>query len=136
LKDLGRVVDEVTEDLGHVPATADELIEAIGKQTDHYGISEAIWLDLDDVLAGDSYTALLQFCDSLDEAAEASRYYAAQILGITTDKVYSDVIEEAAGGDETRANLMYEAKDTILANNAGDRDLVAEQEEKSKEVGT
>ena len=132
MRELGRVVGEVEEELGHVPATAQELIEAIKASDTQYGLSKEIVMDLDGILEGDAYTALLDFCEGIGDAAEASRHYAEQILGLMTDDDYAEAIKNASGGDEGLSNVMYAAKNTLLANS--DKDLVGMQEEKQKQL--
>ena len=116
LKALGAAAEQVKDKFGDMPATADEFIAQVKTMGDSCGLSQDIINDLSGVLEGSGYSSLLEFCDGLAQATEASKYYAKQILGLMTDDDYADEIARASGGDQNLANTMTNAKNTILAN--------------------
>jgi hypothetical protein len=58
----------VTKDLGHVPASAQELIDAIKENDNAYGLSKDIFYDLNNIITNDTFSSLMNFTSSLDKA--------------------------------------------------------------------
>jgi hypothetical protein len=76
MKGLGEAVNAAAEQLGHMPTSAEELIGVLEGMENTFGISDAAWTNLNNIINTETFPTILKFTDSMGEAAAAALYYA------------------------------------------------------------